>query len=617
VDHAQPEVAQVSAAALPRALLVLALSAALAPLHAATPPEGLAAEQAGDWPAAAAIYRRALQTEAQDAALWTRLGEVEARAGDAEAAAQAYARAADLARGDAEAQRAASRAFATAQQPKPALEYLERAIVLRPDDDALQLDRVRLANWLADYALAERTLDALLAEDPERVDVSADLGRVRAWQGRLDEADDLFARHIEAFPDDRLAWVDRARIQIWRGDYARAIELLDAHDGHFPSPPDRMADGERARALAWSGRWRAAAALNAGLRADAGESYDELFTEALLHRHHHRPVEALPWLERVEASKPEAKETRDLARGTWLPLRSRIGVDVSHFEDSADIEIDSLGARAAWRFADASWLRAELQQRDFEAPAGGPFAPILGGRSIDEDRVLLGLEHAPDAALGLRLRLGRSRLDGLGSETIGRAFVDWAASDDWNLAFDAGRDRVAASPRSLSLDLTQRWIGAGAEWRPNLRWRGQARLAHGRYSDDNRVLTLDASAWRAVYRSQSWQWDLGGVGLWQDFDDPAPGSGYYAPDGYRRLQVAARAYWRWNDDRGLALDLATGVQRDDASDGWKSASDASAEAVFGIFSDWELRLRAAWSDRRQASGSFDARSIGASLEYRF
>ena len=106
---------------------------------------------------------------------------------------------------------------------------------------------------------------------------------------------------------------------------------------------------------------------------------------------------------------------------------------------------------------------------------------------------------------------------------------------------------------------------------------------------------------------------------WQAYDEPAlaVGRGYYSPDGYRRIQVAARGYWRWTDDRGLALDLATGAQRDDEAGGWKSASDASAEAVFGIFSDLELRLRAAWSDRRQASGGFDARSIGVSLEYRF
>jgi Tfp pilus assembly protein PilF len=607
-----------SASLLPRALLALALAAAL-PARAALPPEGLAAEQAQDWPAAAAAYRRALQdpAQAQDAALWIRLGEVEARAGTAEAAAAAYARAADLAPTDADAQREASRAHAVAQQPGPALQYLERAIALRPGDDALKLDRVRLANWQGDYALSERTLDELLAEDPQRADVSADLGRVRAWQGRLDEADALFARHLEAFPDDRTAWIDRARIAIWRGDYARAIELLDAHDAQFPAPPDRSADAERARALAWSGRWRAAKSLNDALLAADGESYDELFTATLLHRRHHRPVEALPWLERVRALKPEAKEGLDLARGTWLPLRSRLGLDVARFEDSEDIEIDSIGARGAWRFADASWLRAELQRRDFSAPAGGPFAPVGGGEAIDERRTLLGLDHAPDAALALSLRLGRSRVDGLDDATIGRAALQWRARDEWSLALDAGRDRVAASPRSLSLDLTQRWLGAGLEWKPDLRWRALVRLEHGRYSDDNDVLTLDASVWRAMYRSQSWQWDLGGVALWQDFDDAAPGAGYYAPDGYRRLQVAGRAYWRWTDDHGLALDLATGLQRDGDSDGWKSASDLSAEAVFGIFSDWELRLRAAYSDRRQASGNFDGRSIGASLEYRF
>jgi hypothetical protein len=104
---------------------------------------------------------------------------------------------------------------------------------------------------------------------------------------------------------------------------------------------------------------------------------------------------------------------------------------------------------------------------------------------------------------------------------------------------------------------------------------------------------------------------------WQDHDDAAAGRGYYAADDYRRVQLGAHAYWRWSDDHGLALDAAAGVQRDAGEDSWKRATDASAEAVFGIFADFELRVRAAWSDRRQASGNFDGRSLGVRLEYRF
>jgi tetratricopeptide (TPR) repeat protein len=602
-----------------RTTLALALSAAFCiGAQAQVPAAGMQAEARGDWSAAADIYRQQLEHDAHanDAALWTRLGEVEARAGRAEDAAQAYARAADIAAGDADAQRNASRAYAVAQQPKPALEYLERAIALRPDDDALQLDRVRLANWLGDYALAERTLDQLLAKDPQRADISADLGRVRAWQGRLDEADALFERHLDAFPDDRLAWIDRARIAIWRGDYAGAIDLLDEHDRRFPQAPDTMADAERARALAWAGRWRAAKSLNAGLRAD-GETFDELFTETLLQRQHHRPVEALSWLERVLLQKPEAQESRDLARGTRLPLRSRVGIDFNRFEDSEDIEIDTVGARGAWRFADSTWLRGELQRRDLQAPADGPFAPIDGGDSIDEQRAWLGIAHAPDRSVALALRLGSSRVDGLGSSTIGRAEFDWLIDDRWRFGAEAGRDRLAASPRSISLDIRRHWLAVDLQWRPDLRWRLDTRVEQASFSDDNDAFVFDVSAYRAMYRSGSWQWDLGGVATLQSFDDPAPGRGYYAPDRYRRAQLAARAYWRWTDDHGLALDVATGVQRDENSDAWKSASDIAAEAVFGIFADWELRVRAAYSDRRQASGNFDGRAVGMSLEYRF
>jgi tetratricopeptide (TPR) repeat protein len=604
--------------ALPRAVLAFALAVVAGAAAAQPPPAGLAAEAAQRWEEAARVYREALAQHAEDAALWTRLGEVEARAGNVVAAAEAYERAAQLQPDQADAQREASRAWATAQQPAKALPWLERAIALQPRDDQLLIDRVRLANWLADYALAERTLDELLERDPDRTDLTADLGRVRAWQDRLDEADALFAEHLQRHPDDRLAWIDRARIAIWSGAYAKALDLLDHHDAAFPEVPDRAAEAERARALAWAGRWRAARALNAGSRAD-GESYDELFTQTVLERQHHRPVQALPWLERAQALKPGAEETLDLARGTWLPLRSRAGVEAAHFEDSEDIEIDTLGVYGAWRFGPASWLRLDLQQRRFDAPRPGSFASILAATELDEGRALIGFSHAPSENVEFDLRFGRSRVGDLDSIAIGTARLDWQASDDWSASLEAGRDRLAASPRSLSLGLHQRWFAAAFDWHPQARWRVQARAERGRVDDlqGNDRLVLDVAAWRALRRSRGWLWDAGVLAQWQDHEHAVLGRGYYAADDYRRVQLAARGYWRWNDDCGLALDAAAGVQRDAGEHGWKGATDVSAEAVFGIFSDFELRLRAAWSDRRQASGNFDGRSIGARLEYRF
>ena len=49
-----------------------------------------------------------------------------------------------------------------------------------------------------------------------------------AWAGRVSEGVRLMDRYLADHPDDAAARLDRARFLAWRGDYAAAIEALDA-----------------------------------------------------------------------------------------------------------------------------------------------------------------------------------------------------------------------------------------------------------------------------------------------------------------------------------------------------------------------------------------------------
>jgi hypothetical protein len=59
------------------------------------------------------------------------------------------------------------------------------------------------------------------------------------------------------------------------------------------------------------------------------------------------------------------------------------------------------------------------------------------------------------------------------------------------------------------------------------------------------------------------------------------------------------------------------MQRDESFSSWKSANDVSVELIAGIFSDWELRISAGYSDRAQQAGLYDANSFGVQIKRRF
>lgn len=477
------------------------------------------------------------------------------------------------------------------------------AQMIRPRARALSFAVALSLPFLAGAALAQQAPDL------------AQQAREAAWAGRTAEALHLLERHLAAHPGDRAAQLDRARWLSWRGDYAGAIEALDALGGD-----DDAARAVRARVLAWAGRRDAALALNTPLYEADPQNYDHAWTQAIAARLGERPQEALPALARAHALKPEGRDTEILTKAVRLPLYSTVGAPVSVYSDSDDIEIRSAGLEADVRVAEDLRLLASAVRRDHSAPAGGPFAPVTGGDSIDEDRFQLGLRYvfSPDAAL--ELMLGRSRLDGLtgrdDSETIGHLTFSHQASDAvaYTLAFE--RDRIAYSPRALSLDIVRNGVRADLQWRPTLRDTLRAGVAFDDFSDDNRRRALSADYRHAVYRGEQALVDLGVQGEWLDFTRD-PGNGYYSPDNYRRIAPVLGAYVRLGEEAGMTLTAALGVQRDDTFTSWRRASDVSVAFTFGIFTPWQLVATAGYSERLNEFGRYEGTSFGLILRYRF
>lgn len=435
--------------------------------------------------------------------------------------------------------------------------------------------------------------------------------REAAWSGRTGEGLALMDRHLTANPDDRTAQLDRARFLAWRGDYAAAIEALDALGGD--DEPMRIL---RARIYAWAG-WRATAlALNTPVYDADPTDYDAAFTQALAARLGEWPQQALEPLAHVVAAKPDGKDTEDLVRAVRLPLFSSVGIPFSVYDDSDDIRIRSFGVDGNLRLNDQWRLLAYAVDRDHSAPASGQFAPITGGDSVDETRVGVGVRYAVSPYAMVEVSVGRSDLDPGSAETIGHAAWTQRTSDEFQYTLRAERERMAASPRSVSLGVMSNGGSLSTQWRPTLSDTLRASVAFHDLNDGNRRVGANADYRRAVYRSQRVNFDLGGQLEWFSYSSD-PGNGYYSPDHYTRLAPLASSYIKFNDDVGLYLQAAVGLQRDETFDSWKRAVDVGGELTVGIFSHWELAARAGYSERLNEFGEYEGTSVGLELRYRF
>jgi hypothetical protein len=450
---------------------------------------------------------------------------------------------------------------------------------------------------------------AALAQDAVPYQPALDAG----WAGRYNEALRLIDSYLATHPDDQAARLDRARFLAWRGDYAKALE---ATAGMSADDPEVAA--LRARILAWAGQRDAALALNTPVYNAAPDDYDAAWTQALALHQSEWPQQALPALATVQATKPDDKDSRALAKAVRLPLFSWVSMPLSWYSDSDDIDISTWGLDGSFRVSDQWRLLADVGRRRLSARLGGPFAPVQGGDSVDETTVGVGGRLAPSRDVAIELWLGGSSLDydvGRGdSETIGHLALSQRVSDGFDYTLTASRARADESPRAMRLMVDG--FTADARWTPGLRDTVSARAGVEHYDDGNHRQTLLADYRHAAWRDGAVMVDVGGQLEWQHNSDNT-GNGYYSPDRYERVAPQISAYFGLGEEAGLYLSTALGVQRDETFDSWRRAFDVSAELTLGIFREWQLVGRAGYSQRLNQFGRYEGTSAGLVLRYRF
>jgi hypothetical protein len=436
--------------------------------------------------------------------------------------------------------------------------------------------------------------------------------RTLMWTGHADAATRTMREFVAAHPDDQAAVLDLARYLTWSGDYAGAKSVLDTHP-----QAARGSEGQVALAgvLAWGGWIRTAQQVNAAPLATDPDGLLPNYTQAIALRQSARPRAALPYVAAVKRARPDGKDARDLERSVRIHTDSFVALDYQHGSDSDSLERSQPTLRAELAQGEALRWTAELGRWNYRAPLSSPFASLGGARSLDENRGLVGLRYAPSLYTTLSAAVGRSSIDGDGT-TLWRLGLDHRFSDSFRTDLLVDHDRVAASPRSLSLGLDRTSATGHAQWTPDLRWTGDLWLRRDHFSDSNDGTDWNAALRRAIVRQPGVMLDLGASAEHLSFDHN-PAHGYYAPDDYRRYALTANLYVGLGEDAGLSVQAGLGRQRDETFTAWRRANDVSASLVVGIFSPWQLSVNAGYSERVLNTGAYEGRSWGLTLTRRF
>jgi tetratricopeptide (TPR) repeat protein len=568
-----------------RALTILAFFAlAVAARAAAQEPEipgaGLQAEAAGDLDQAIAIYERAAG-ETGRADLWARISRIEATRG----------------------------------RPRQALDAIDRAVTLEPDNVEFLRSRAELASWAGDYERAEdshRRIGALTGEP------AAELGlaRIAAWRGRTAASIAHYHAYLRREPADSVATIELARQETWRGNARAALAVLDDYRERFGETAAWRV--ERARALVTGDRPRAAIAVLSPLVAERPDDYEARLVLTLALSTAGRrsdAIDSMEALERIDAANPRTAEVRAYV---MAPIRSSVRSRYEYYDDSDEVRHHLFGIDAGVMLSPRARIVAEATATDVRSEPGSGLAPLDGDETVREAGGDLGVVVNLAGAGELEGRLGGSRLD-----DGGPGLFTWLAaarltpSDVIGIVLEGQRDFMDVSARSLDLGIERTAGRARVRVSPGIGWTIEAGGGRESYTDDNGRWEARVAVSDGVLRRQLVNVDLGVASRWLWFDEDTD-SGYYDPVRYEQHLGVVSTYWKLGDQAGLSVRGAIGGFKDDTIDSFERSTELAGEATFGITTDWSLVARAAWLDNvRSVTGAFNAAGAGVYLTRRF
>ena len=514
---------------------------------------------------------------------------------------------------DAHEAAALSQTLAMANRPSEALEAIERAFALSPESVEFLRARGTLATWNGDYARARDSYERLAKLVPDDLEVVLSLGRVCAWAGSTDAAVAAYQRYLRVDPGAAMVWIELARTEGWRGNHGAALRNLDDYEARFGS--DEQHIREKVAVLARAGRPDEALETLEPLLQQHPDDYELNLTRTIALTSLQRRREAAASLETVRRLQPDTRETRSAERLYRTALAPSIDPAVNVYSDSSTLTIQRFAPRVSAAVAVGTTLGAGSEHEWLTASRGSGLEQRNGTENARHDHVWMSAAQQ-FTRVAVRGRIGQARTT-VHDLTAYEIAADLTPTD--RLTLSLGRDAgfFVVSPRTIGLGLSHVRHRASLNWAPGIRWQIAADVLRQTLSDGNHRWEFTVSPRHSLARSEHVNLDLGftvsQLRTTTNYDN-----GYYDPALHEFYAVTASPYFKLAENTGFGLSLAAGVQRDDFSPEFRPGGHATAEATFGIYQPWALKVSAGGTlNQRLGSGAFRGYGAGVTLIRRF
>lgn len=516
---------------------------------------------------------------------------------------------------DAAAQFRLAQGWAAAKQPTQAMEAVERALALAPQNAEYWSARAQYANWLGHRAEACDALARVVVLQPENDDALLSLARSESWAGRLDSSVRHFRRYVKRHADDKAARMDHIKTESWRGNYATALALLEEYGAKFGTGFDYRK--QKARILASAGRVTEAQELLNALLKEAPDDYELHFTQTLIYHNGRQPRLAVESLSELTRCKGSPAEVADARRLVTTELRDQVMVGAEYYTEKDSVKILRYYSEGRLQLNPEVRLLARVEGNDLWADRGSGLENVDGHQHASYERALAGAEWRLSPQWDLELLGGMAEADKTYTTGIYHLLANYQPVDTLAFLFDSSYDYYAVSPRAVSLGIRREDNRLQADWDVDLTYHVAAAAAYDMFSDSNQRWEALLAPRAAVVRSQSINLDVGPHLWWYGFSDDL-NHGYYDPYLFQRYAWNTYVYWKISGDDGIGAVVSLGEQKDDRESKFTFSASWDLEGRFGVYRDWMLVLRVAdMHNSGGMAGGGGARIYTAQLTRRF